>query len=257
MLSTTRQLSTREPARRRLLRPVVPSLLYHKVAEIPRDAAFRCNYVTPRKFAAQLRYLRAAGFTGISFGQYLAYRRGAASLPRRPIVISFDDGYRSNLEIAAPILRRYGFTATIFVVAGLLGATNEWDLGERQEPLLSASDVQALHAQGFEIQSHTLTHQHLTAISRDHAMHELRESRSRLESIIDDQVSVIAYPWGESNDETRRMCEAAGYACGVVVRRRTNFDDTPLLELRRIGINDDTSFARFGWDLARLRFRGA
>jgi len=255
LLSANRPLYANGPLPLRL--PVVSALLYHKVAGLPPDAAFPCNYVSPPRFAAQLAYLRRAGFHGISFRQYLSYRRGQAALPTRPIIISFDDGYRSNLEIAAPILRRHGFTATIFIVAGLLGATNEWDAHERQEPLLSASDVQALHAEGFEIQSHTLTHPRLTTIARDDALRELRESRQRLESLIDDDVSVISYPWGEANDEIRSLSEIAGYDAGVVVRRRTNFHDTPLFELRRIGVNDTTSLARFVWDLARLRFRGA
>jgi hypothetical protein len=102
----------------RIAPQAVSALAYHKVAEIPPAAKYRCNYITPARFDAQLRYLRTAGYSSISFRDYLAYRRGDGRLPARAVLITFDDGYKSNLEIAVPILRRRGFSATFFVVAG-------------------------------------------------------------------------------------------------------------------------------------------
>jgi peptidoglycan/xylan/chitin deacetylase (PgdA/CDA1 family) len=235
----------------------VSALAYHKVAEIPPTAKYRCNYITPARFDAQLRCLQMAGYSSISFRDYLAYRRGERRLPHRAVLITFDDGYKSNLEIAVPMLRRRGFTATFFVVAGLLGGTNAWDEDELQEPLLSEADVRSMHALGFEIQSHTLTHPHLTRLSPFDLSHELGDSRRLLEGILDAPVDVIAYPWSEHDADVRQAAADAGYDAGVVLRRRTNFSDTPRFELRRIGINDETSLLRFAWDLARLRHRGA
>ena len=235
---------------------VVPAVAYHKVAEIPHGAVYRGNYVTPRQFTTQLRYLRAGGYEAISFHDLLAYRRGEAELPARPILITFDDGYRSILEFALPALRAHDLFATVFVVTGLLGQTNQWDADELQEPLLSADEVRCAKAAGHDVQSHTRTHRDLNHLSDADALAELRESRLELQRIVDAPVRVVAYPWGNPDHRVCRLADEAGYDAGVILRRRVNFDSTSSFELRRIGINYTTSAARFAWDLARLRWRG-
>jgi peptidoglycan/xylan/chitin deacetylase (PgdA/CDA1 family) len=235
----------------------VPVLAYHKVDEIPRDARFRSNYVRPHAFAAQLRLLRRSGFQSVSLADYAAYRRGAARLPPRPVIITFDDGYASNRSVAVPVLERYGFRATFFIVTDYIGATNCWDVGERQERLLSRDEILEMHASGFEIQSHTRTHPRLPLLSPALAREELSGSRRALEDIVQAPVTAIAYPWSDYDDRTLDLTRETGYDTGVILRRRTNFSDTPLLEVRRIGVNHETPLARFAWDLLRLRWRGA
>ncbi|HEV8217701.1 MAG TPA: polysaccharide deacetylase family protein [Gemmatimonadaceae bacterium] len=234
----------------------VPALAYHKIAEIPADAMHRDNYVTPRQFIAQLRLLRALGYEAISFRDLLAHRRGEADLPDRPIVITFDDGYRSTLDFALPAVRAHGFFATVFVVTGLLGATNRWDADEIQECLVSADDVRRIAADGHDVQSHTRTHPDLNRLPVADALSELSESRVELERVLGTAVQVVAYPWGNPSRRVCDLAQRAGYAAGVILRRRVNFDSTSLFALRRIGINYQTSIARFAWDLARLRWRG-
>ncbi len=234
----------------------MPALAYHKIAEIPDQAVHRGNYVTPRQFIAQLRLLRALGYQSISFRDLLAHRRGETDLPARPIVITFDDGYRSILDFALPAVRAHGFFATVFVVTGLLGGTNEWDTDEMQEPLVSIDDVRGIAAQGHDVQSHTRTHRDLDQLAVADALTELGESRVELERVLGTTVQVVAYPWGNPSNEVCRLAKQAGYAAGVILRRRVNFGSTPAFALRRIGINNRTSIARFAWDLARLRWRG-
>src|SRR5205823_14167202 len=117
-------------------------------------------------------------------------------------------------------------------------------------------EITAWQRSGIEFQSHTVTHRRLSELSDADVFCELVESRRTLEDLLGMHVSVIAYPWGERTDVTLRLAREAGYEAGVIVRRRTNFDHTPLFELRRIGINSATSLPRFAWDLARLRWRG-
>ncbi len=235
---------------------VVPALAYHKVAEIPRGAVYRANYVTPEQFITQLRYLRLRGYEAISFHDLLAYRRGEGELPARPILITFDDGYRSILEFALPALRAHRLFATVFVVTGLLGQTNRWDADELQEPLFSVDDVRRAAADGHDVQSHTRTHRDLNYLPEPDALTELRESRLELQQIVDGPVRVVAYPWGNPAHHVCRLAGVAGYDAGVILRRRVNFDSTSAFELRRIGINYTTSVSRFAWDLTRLRWRG-
>lgn len=236
----------------------LPILLYHKIDRIPPGSRYPKNYVMPRQFDAQLALLKRRGYTSVSFADYLAYRPGERRLPGRPVVITFDDGYRTARTTTGPLLEKHGFTATIFLVTSLLGKTNAWDSDELQEPLLDAADVRALQAGGMEFGSHTATHARLTALSPAERMRELCTSREQLGALLGKPVLVLGYPYGDYNAETLRCARDAGYEAGVIIRRRMNSDATNLLELRRIPITCLTSLGRFAWDLFRLRwFHGA
>ena len=232
----------------------VPALNYHKVGEIPAGTRHPENYVRPSQFRAQLRWLRAAGYNSVTVSEYLAHRRGSRALPPRPVMLTFDDGYLSNYDVALPIAREFGYSATVFIVSGMLGRTNVWDDG--QEPLLGINHIRELQSQGFEFQSHTRTHQRLTEIPPQHARNELAQSRTELEQALGTPVNAIAYPWGRHDQNIERLAKDTGYDGGFAVRRRVNFDHTPIYALRRIGVNHTTSLPRFAWDLFRLKWRG-
>jgi peptidoglycan/xylan/chitin deacetylase (PgdA/CDA1 family) len=231
-------------------------LLYHKVGPPPAGSRHPEISVTPARFASHLAMLRALRRTPIALSAYVAYRRGAAPLPPRPVVITFDDGYLNNYEHALPVLQRFGAPATIFLVSDLLGATNRWDAYEPQEPLLDAARVREMQRAGIDFQSHTATHARLTAVPPADALAELRRSRESLEQTLGAPVEAIAYPWGAHDAAVMRLAEEAGYAAGAIVRRRSNFDDTPMFALRRIEVSSHTSTAQIAWDLLRLRWRG-
>ena len=231
-------------------------LLYHKVDEIPPGVRHPEIYVPPARFAAQLALLRRLGMHTITLADYVAYRRGERALPPRPVVLTFDDGYRSNYEVAFPILQSFRCQATIFVVSSLLGGRNVWDPDEPQEPLLERCHVREMQRAGIDFQSHTRTHARLTAVSPERALCELRRSRCELEQALGAPVCGVAYPWGAYDDTVLALAAEAGYAAGCIVRRRTNFDHTPLLALRRIGVWHFTPRRELAWDLLRLRWRG-
>jgi peptidoglycan/xylan/chitin deacetylase (PgdA/CDA1 family) len=232
----------------------LPILLYHKIDRIPPGSRYPKNYVTPEQFEAQLALLRRGGYTSVSFADYLAYRRGESRLPGRPIILTFDDGYWSNRAVALPLLRKHGFTATIFLVATHVGKTNAWDVDEIQEPLLDAADVRAMQAAGVEFGSHTATHARLPAMTPSAALREMQASREILGALLGRPVRVLGYPYGDYNWETMRLAREAGYEAAVILRRRMNADATDLFELRRIPVTSLTSPARFAWDLFRLRW---
>ncbi|HYL20704.1 MAG TPA: polysaccharide deacetylase family protein [Gemmatimonadales bacterium] len=230
----------------------LPILLYHKIDDIPAGARYPQNYVTPQQFDTQLAFLKRFGYRSISFANYLAYRHGTARLPRRAVIITFDDGYRSNCDIAFPILTRHGFTATIFLVAGRVGQTSGWDTEDVPEPLLDAGAIRAMQAEGIEFQSHTTTHPRLTRLPPWAALEELCSSRVQLAELLGRPVSVVAYPYGDYNDEVMRFARDAGYEAAAIVRRRINHDTTDLFALHRIPVKYLTSLGRFAWDLLRL-----
>lgn len=236
--------------------PSVPMLLYHKVAEVARGSCHPAIHVRPAQFVDQLALLRRLGAHPISLSDYLAYRRGDAELPPRAVVLTFDDGYLDNYEVALPILQRFGFPATVFLVSQLIGKTNAWDPDEPQVPLVGVGHIREMQRARIEFQSHTCTHPRLTTLTPAAAARELGESRTELEQVLGRPVCAVAYPWGAHDPMIERLAEDAGYTAGVIVRRRTNFAHTPRFALRRIGVWRSTSLGRLAWDLFRLRWRG-
>jgi len=231
--------------------------MYHKVDEIPPDARYPGNYVTPDQFAQQLDALLEWGYKTIDFDQWLAYRADPTlHFLVRPLIITFDDGYTCFERNAWPALRQRGMTATVFLVAGQIGGINAWDRDERQEPLLNAASIRALQQEGVSFGSHSLTHVPLARVSSATAMHELAESRAMLADVLDHPPEVFAYPFSNQNFEVRRLAREAGYRAAVRGGGRMNSRRTDPYSLRRIKPEPDTSIAQLRQMLFRERYFG-
>jgi peptidoglycan/xylan/chitin deacetylase (PgdA/CDA1 family) len=228
-------------------------LMYHKVDQIPTGVRYPRNYVSPGQFAEQLAALRRWNYETISFDDWVAYRGGAGTLPPRPIILTFDDGYRSTGEIAWPVLRRYDYSATVFVVSDFVGKTNSWDPDEIQEPLLTAEELRALQAEGLRVGSHGKTHGSLRTMSVAAAAMELGASRRALEAITGAPIRTLCYPYGQQNGRVRALAREAGYHTAVVLGRRLNSRYADPLRLRRLWIDFRTELTGLKWTLEGLR----
>jgi peptidoglycan/xylan/chitin deacetylase (PgdA/CDA1 family) len=216
-------------------------LMYHKVAELPPVAVHRGNYVTPRQFEEQLDSLLAWGYRTITFDHWLAYRAGRGSVPRRPLIVTFDDGYRCFLETAWPMLRARGMGATMAVVAGQLGGNNAWDAGAPQERLLDRDEIVSLHRDGVEIASHTFTHLPLAKVAPDVAFNEMQRSRDALGELLGADVRVLSYPFSNQSRSVRDLARRAGYHAAVRGKGRMNMRRTDPLSLRRMKFDSTMS----------------
>jgi putative peptidoglycan lipid II flippase len=195
--------------------PSSPVLMYHSIAQIDRDLNRVC--VSPERFAQQLDWLHRNGLRGVSIRElYQAKERGAAS---RLVGLTFDDGYRDFLTSALPILERYGFTATLFIVAGLLGGENDWDKEGPRLPLLDKDELREVMARGIEIGSHGLSHVRLAGMDHATLTREVQDSRELLSVLLGEAVDGFCYPYGSLDGPAVRAVQEAGYAygCGVKV----------------------------------------
>ena len=219
--------------------------MYHKIDDVPADARYPGNYVSPQSFAQQLDALLEWGYQTIDFDDWLRYRSdGAWRFVVRPLIITFDDGYTCFDRNAWPALRDRGMTATVFLVASQIGGTNAWDSDERQEPLLDARRIRELQREGVRFGSHSLTHLPLARASEKQAMRELAESRSRLGDLLDAPPRVFAYPFSNQNAEVRRLAREAGYLAAVRGGGRMNTRHTDPYGLRRIKPEPDMTIAQ-------------
>lgn len=165
---------------------------------------------SPQRFAEQMRILHDLGTRVIRLDQ-VAHAVSTAKLTEDLVVLTFDDGFRSVREHGLPILQRYGFPATVFVVTDYCGKANSWP-GQppsiERWPLLHWSEIEEMSAAEATFGSHTRSHPDLTALSQRDVEEELMASKKRIEDATGCPVDALAYPYGAHNRSVRQMTEA-------------------------------------------------
>lgn len=186
----------------------VPILTYHYIAGNPNlnDYQRDALSVPPDKFEAQMRYLSQNGYTPITLDTLYGIFNGQASVPGKPIVLTFDDGYIDFYTIAFPILRRFNFHAVSFIPTGLIGGSYYMNWNQIKE-IVSSGLV------NFE--GHSVTHANLAALSWNAALKQLVDSKNILQSKTGYPVNFVAYPFGSTNGTVQALVQKAGYAGGV------------------------------------------
>jgi peptidoglycan/xylan/chitin deacetylase (PgdA/CDA1 family) len=191
---------------------MVPILAYHKVQS---DFDLSVTRVSPLKFERQIKYLSENGFKTISIDMYLSGRNNADN----EVIITFDDAYESIFNLALPILSKYNFTATIFVITDFVGKLNSWDYGfsKFRTSHCNWHQLRQLSQAGWEIGSHTNSHRNLRALCDHEVVLEVENSKSVLEEKLGQRVKFISYPYGKFDERVLSFVEKAGYdgACTV------------------------------------------
>ncbi len=225
-------------------------LAYHRVAESGSEALAPYR-VTPAAFEEQLRYLRDHGFTGITLDDWSLHVVHGASIPKGSVLITFDDGYRDFKDNAWPLLERYGFSASVFLVADKIGGANDWDeeYGETV-PLLDWRELRELQAAGVSFGSHTASHAWLPDLSWRRAVRELSRSKRALELGLGAPVSALAYPWGAFNKPVQFLAGACGYEFGLSTAEGTATTGHSLLALPRLDVAGSDTLEDFAAKLA-------
>jgi peptidoglycan/xylan/chitin deacetylase (PgdA/CDA1 family) len=233
---------------------LVPVLMYHSVSDAPAASA-RALSVRPGMFAAQLRYLRQQGFSGLTFGELCQRRRSGRPLPARPIVLTFDDGYADLIEEALPILTEHGFPATVFVTTGWLRGTTRYAVDTPPGRMLSWGQIAELSSAGVEIAAHSHSHPQLDQISESRLRVELVSSRRLLEDRLGHSVCSLAYPYGYSSKRVRAVARQIGYRQAAVVANAVAGSDCDPFEVPRLTIRGSTSLAAFAQIAQQQRIR--
>ena len=183
----------------------VPILMYHYTSLPPAGAdAIRMDLsVTPSLFEAHLAYLRYAGYETISLEQLAYALSQQGSLPEKPVVLTFDDGYRDNYENAFPLLRKYGYTGTFFPITQ--------PIDQNHESYLTWDMVVEMYKAGMEFGSHSYRHSDLTGRDADFLVYEILGSKEAIEARIGQPVRFFSYPAGHYDEATIKVVASANF----------------------------------------------
>ncbi|MBU1341930.1 MAG: polysaccharide deacetylase family protein [Proteobacteria bacterium] len=195
---------------------IVPILCYHRFSKecssqlcVPEDV-----------FVEQMNYLKENHYQVISMKMLMEFLEYKKALPQKSVVITIDDGYKSVYDIAFPVLKRYGFTASLFIYTNFVagGSAMTWE------------QIREIKDAGFEVGSHTVSHADL-AVKRpkenqkeyiQRITHEIVESKTILDNKLNQETTLLAFPFGSSNHQITAICKDAGYKAGLTVIKGGN-----------------------------------
>jgi peptidoglycan/xylan/chitin deacetylase (PgdA/CDA1 family) len=207
-------------------------LSYHSI-----DNSGSSISVAPNEFEDQMNFLYKRGYTTIRLWEYVNSIMMENPVPPQGIVLTFDDGYKNNYEVMFPILKSFGFTATIFVVTGSMGKMDFWkkDRGIPDLPLLSWNEVKEMKKYGLDFQPHSHSHPLLTNLTEDEIKAELINSKREIETRLDEKAEVFCYPYGKDDDKVIGILKEVGFKAAVTSRFGWNYEPIDFFRLERIG----------------------
>jgi peptidoglycan/xylan/chitin deacetylase (PgdA/CDA1 family) len=219
----------------------VPILMYHVLADAPAGAAYPELFVRPSEFAGDMRWLAAHGYHALTLDALWAAWHGRAVLPAHPIVITFDDGYRSDVGVALPVLEKHHWPGVLNLALHNLGARG-----------LRPRGVRRLIAAGWEIDAHSLTHPDLTAVDGAQLEHEVAGSRREIHRLFHVPVDFFCYPAGRYDARVVAAVHRAGFL-GATTTEYGLARPTGPYTLDRIRINGADGVSGFVSKLIALR----
>lgn len=241
--NSNRSLATRGTAK-------MPILRYRHVCPQLEGATIGYN-VTPDNFEKQLQYLSENNFYSAVWEDWEKATTTGTLLPGKPILITFDGGYLDFFNYAWPLLKRYGFNATVLLVAERIGTTNSWERADSPEvPLLGWPEICQLRDEGVEFGALGASYQPLSLLSPTEIVQEAVRSRSILEQGLGRSVKTFAYPYGDFDPVVQHLIGACGYTYGLSCLSGINGLNDRLLALRRIDLMGSDSLSDFATQLS-------
>ncbi|MDR3561209.1 MAG: polysaccharide deacetylase family protein [Negativicutes bacterium] len=213
----------------------IPVLMYHSIGEEKNNEAV----IAKERFAEQMAFLAKQNFQPISLDELYAYLSGTGQLPAKPVVLTFDDGYRDTYEVALPILKQYGFKSVLFIPGTFAGERLSWQ------------ELKEMKAAGMEVQSHSLTHRDLGPMSPAEQAAEITKSKEMLDKFLDQDTRYFCYPNGSYNADTLRLLKEKGFRLAVTIEPGwVKLHDEPLT-LKRVWMGNGVDLAHFEERLTR------
>lgn len=224
----------------------LPILMYHKLSKTSNDRFT----VSADDFEQQLAFLREKGYTTISFRELSKILLAGAPLPQKSVIITFDDGYESQYDIAYPILKQYQMKATFFLPVNFIGKTNSWD--KTGEALMGYDKIKEMSGELFEFGLHSYLHEDYSKLTPSQMEADIQNSKKELEQNHCLFVPVLCYPYGslpkdpEIIVKMKEIFKRNNIEFAARVKSAINqFPIKDVYELRRVDVRGNESFLKF------------
>ena len=202
----------------------VPVLMYHSIG-FEKGNQLR---VPIEKFKEQMKFLKDNGYTTLSLDELYDFFNNNKAIPYKSVAITFDDGYEDNYVNAYPVLREYGFKATMFVITSTI---------DKKDYCLNSNQLKEMQSNGIAIESHTVNHEELDKISYAKQLDTLKKSKAMIENIVSKEVYYICYPVGKWNNDTIIAAKQAGYKMAFTTKNSLANKTNGLYSINRVRIN--------------------
>lgn len=224
--------------------------MYHSISEHVGKEKHNKWRVKPKDFEKQMNWFYKNNWESFTISELVKLDE----IPKKSFVVTFDDGFEDNFLNAFPILKKYNFKATIYLVPNQ--KTNHWE--EKNTSVLSnlLNNEQILQMQNsglIEFGSHTLSHVNLSTINDEQLLNELKKSKEEVEKITNQECEAFAYPYGKFDDNIVNSVKRVGYKNATVVKRGLFKKDDDVFTIKRVGILGTESFFDFLLKISRVR----
>lgn len=226
-------------------------LMYHSINYPVQGQRKRNKWrVNPEDFEKQMMWLQKNGWTSYTVSELVRMEH----IGVKSFVLTFDDGFEDNFINAFPILKKYGFKATVYLTTER--AQNDWEnfSDEKYDLLLKPEQIREMAASGLiEFGSHTKNHVNLLRCGYEKAKEEIYESKGSVERLSGERCEAFAYPYGKYDETIKKLVQEAGYSNATAVKRGVHKLGNDLMEIKRIGILGTESFFDFYLKMTRVR----
>lgn len=201
-------------------RNYVPILMYHRIADVQGDR----NSLPEEKFEQQLKYLADNGYTAITADMLYEHYTENKPLPKKPVLLTFDDGYHDNYTKALPLLQKYNMKAVVFPIYNWIGKPNHWEnFGKKETTTMTQAELHSWLDNGMDVQVHTLSHPFLTGCTDEQLKAEVSSSKAQFEKLFGREMNYLCYPYGFFDERVIAEAKKAGYKMAFAI-----FDNVPL-----------------------------
>ncbi|MGA1840811.1 MAG: polysaccharide deacetylase family protein [bacterium] len=217
-----------------------PILLYHSI-----DDSGSIVSVNSSEFKKQMKFLKNNGFRTISLDDYISCINENRPAPAKSFVLTFDDGYLNFISQVLPVLKKYGFCATIFLTTGYIEGSCEW-IEEDSVPrlkMLGWKEIIQLKNTGISFGAHTVNHPHMTQLTDNDIKYEILECKKLMEQRLENPITSFCYPYGDYDERVLNIVRKMGFRAACSVEWGVKNDLRSLFALKRVTIGPETTLS--------------